>query len=75
MLSSVKMTFVKNWVEVYKKYHCKKCGYRFYRKNRDWFTLNPLNPDDFNTCRERRKKELEKKIRYCPKCSTEVKPL
>jgi ribosomal protein S27AE len=74
MLDRITMTFTKNYVTVNKKYHCKKCGFRFYRKNRDWFTINPLSTSDYNTAREEKRKAMEVKVRECPKCREIVIP-
>jgi hypothetical protein len=73
MLIRTKQTFPKHYVEINAKYYC-KCGHKFYRKNRDWFTVNPLNTMDFNQSREELKNRLKKKIRACPKCGNKIKP-
>lgn len=74
MIESVKVTYKKQWVEVPAKYACKGCGNKFYRKNRDWFTVNPLSTDDYNTARNKKRKEQEQRVRPCPKCGADVKP-
>ena len=66
-------TYPKHYVEISAKYYC-KCGHKFYRNNRDWFTVNPLNTNDYNTSRNELKGTLKKKVRNCPKCGSVVKP-
>ena len=74
MLRRTVTTYPKHYVEINAKYTCKCCGYKFYRKNRDWFTINPLSNSDFNTARKDAIERVTKKVRQCPKCNTEVKP-
>lgn len=74
MLRRIVTTYQKHYVEINAKYHCKGCGHRFYRKNKDWFTINPLCSSDFNTARGNTLERMTKKVRQCPKCDTEVKP-
>ena len=66
-------TYPKHYVEINARYYC-KCGHKFYRKNRDWFTVNPLNTSEYNECVKTLKNKLTKKVRNCPKCSNPVKP-
>ena len=74
LVATTTTTYPKRYVEISAKYECKGCGHKFYRKNRDWFTINPLCTEDFNTIRQKLSNELKVKIRNCPKCQTEVKP-
>lgn len=74
MMIKTVTTYPKHYVEVNAKYHCGVCGHRFYRKNRDWFTVNPLNSSDYNTARESILSNMKKKVRSCPKCHQDVKP-
>jgi len=73
IVKTVTTTYSKNYVEINAKYIC-KCGHTFYRKNRDWFTLNPLSTLDYNASRNKIKEEQSKRIRECPRCSEKVKP-
>ena len=67
-------TYPKHSIGVDAKYKCTKCGHRFYRKNNDWFTVNPLSNSDYNTARKETLERMKNKVRKCPKCDTEVKP-
>ena len=69
-----RQTFDKKWVSVQCTYKC-KCGHRFVRENRDWYTLNPFiaHIPEFVTRLEIQSKLL-KLIRPCPKCKANVKP-
>lgn len=73
MLKSVKETYPKHYVEINCRYHC-QCGHKFYRKNRDWFTVNPLNTKSYNESRKEILERMKKKIRKCPQCKNTVKP-
>jgi predicted RNA-binding Zn-ribbon protein involved in translation (DUF1610 family) len=66
-------TYPKRYVEINAKYCC-SCGHKFYRKNRDWFTINPLCTEEFNIVRQKLANALKIKTRNCPKCGSEVKP-
>jgi hypothetical protein len=71
---TTRITYPKEWVEFNAKYYC-KCSNKFYRKNRDWFTMSPFNK---KTRLESSKKILEglkQKVRLCPKCNFEVRPV
>ena len=70
----MKMTFEKTWVERKVKYIC-SCGHKFTRKNRDWFTMSPFNTKTFHQCYEDYGKACAVRIRNCPKCDKEVKPV
>lgn len=73
MFKRVKETYQKHYVEVNCRYHC-RCGNKFYRKNRDWFTVNPLNTKDYNESRKEILERMKKKVRNCPICKKPVKP-
>lgn len=73
MMSRTVTTYPKHFVEVSVRYSC-KCGHTFYRKNRDWFTVSPLNTVGYRTSRSKIKEEQSKRVRDCPKCGTAVKP-
>jgi len=72
MMSRTVTTYPKHYVEISARYNC-KCGHKFYRKNRDWFTINPLNHDGYNTSRKNLINKLKNKERDCPKCGATVK--
>lgn len=65
--------FAKKWVGITAKYIC-ECGHKFTRKNTDWYTMSPFNPNSESETRSQIGKELREKKRPCPKCKKEVKP-
>lgn len=73
MFIKTKTIYPKHYVEVNCRYHC-LCGRKFYRLNRDWFTVNPLNTKDYNESRKQILERMKKKVRDCPKCGNPVKP-
>lgn len=74
MLFNNKATKPRQFVEISAKYECTGCNHRFYRRNRESFSVNPLNTNEFNTCRKNLIDKLSKMIRKCPKCQVDVKP-
>jgi hypothetical protein len=68
------ISFAKNTVVFNAKYEC-QCGYKFVRKNSDWFTISGL----FNTkSKEEIKSDILAKLkiqkRDCPKCKSTCIP-
>jgi ribosomal protein L37AE/L43A len=69
----IKTTYPKRWVSINGRYNC-QCGHKFYRENRDWFTINPFNKKSPEECRSSLIKEMAEKKRNCPKCGNQVIP-
>lgn len=74
MLFNNKATKPRQFVEISARYECKGCGHRFYRKNREDFSVNPLNTNEYNTRRKDLIAKLSAMVRECPKCKTKVNP-
>lgn len=75
------ITYRKKWVYTRGKYKC-ECGHRFYRENNDWFTISEFNliPNGsaYETecaVRAEYQERLKNRIRKCPKCKKECKPI
>lgn len=69
-----RITFKKQWVEANCKYIC-DCGNVMYRKNRDWFTMNPFNKKSFQECQQEMFEKLTRKKRNCNQCGSEIYPV
>lgn len=68
------VSFAKNTVVFNAKYEC-QCGYKFVRKNSDWFTINPFNTKSIEENRSDILAELKIKKRDCPKCKSTCVPI
>jgi ribosomal protein S27AE len=75
-MRTIHTTFKKNYVEVNAKYKCGDCGFKFYRKNRDWFTMTFMNVDkSYDDLYKEFKEKLKIRTRQCPKCDTLCHPI
>lgn len=72
-MRTIHQTFDKRWLSAQCTYIC-KCGHRFVRENRDWYTINPFNTESPSEIAASIRKKLFSRVRPCPKCKKEVKP-